>query len=1019
MSLERRMALSPRQPFNRQRVRRISGFQTNTKLRLTTANVGTMTGRSREIVEMFRNRKVDIGCIQEVRYKGQGTRVYGDEEKYKFWWSGSEGRANGVGIMVRESLIEEVIDVKRFDDRMMKIAMVCGRKILHVFSVYAPQQGRPEEEKREFLEKLSDRINEVPEGDLLMVAGDMNSHIGMRQDGFEDVMGCFGFGERNQEGEEMLRLCQEHNLRVMNTYFKKKREQLITYKSGGNESQVDYVMFQKHEEMRMKDCKVIPGEECLTQHRLLCADILIRGMKRRVWKRREKRMKTWKLRDDTQRRIFEEKVSERVERERAEGENVERDRFTNAVLDSAKEICGETKGGRQRYRETWWWNEEVQGAIKEKKMAYKRWQKRRTEEAHEQYRVKRRQAKRAVAIAKDRAWKEWSEYLKTRGGRAKIFRIAKQMKKERKDIVGAKYIKDENGTLKVKEEEVMERWRRYFSSLLNETNAYQLEEEQKIEGPIWGITESMIEKALKNMKADKAPGPSGITSDLLKAAGATGVKGLFQVCETIEEQDEVPVNWGGSFTIPVYKGKGDVLMVDKHRGVRLLEHDMKVYEKTLEWRLREIVNINENQFGFQQGKSTVDAIFIVRQLQEKFRAKKKELFHIFVDLEKAFDRVPREAIVWALRRQKVPERLITLIMALYRNSRSKVRTLAGTSEEFEIGVGVHQGSALSPLLFVVVMQEATRAAREEDMWDLLYADDLVITAESEEEAVRKLHIWKREMETRGLKVNIDKTKMMVVGREPMVRPQRGRYPCGVCGEGVGVNSVWCQGCERWCHQRCSGLRNLRRAGENFRCPTCIRGRAEAQRNLEVGEESVEIVDSFRYLGDTMTSEGGVESAVRDRISSAWNKWRELASLLVNQSIPLKERTKVYCACVRSVLLYAAETWPLTERLEGLLSSCDQRMLRYMAKIRWQDRVTNEEVRERCGVEDIGVRIRGARLRWFGHVKRREENNILRRVYDLEVEGRRPVGRPKKGILTEGKNLFLGEWPCRPDEMSFM
>ena len=118
-------------------------------------------------------------------------------------------------------------------------------------------------------------------------------------------------------------------------------------------------------------------------------------------------------------------------------------------------------------------------------------------------------------------------------------------------------------------------------------------------------------------------------------------------------------------------------------------------------------------------------------------------------------------------------------------------------------------------------------------------------------------------------------------------------------------------------------------------------------------------------------------------------------MLVNQSIPLRERAKVYCACVRPVLLYAVETWALTERLEGLLASCDQRMLRYMTKVRWQDRVTNEEVRERCGVEDLKDRMRRTRLRWFGHVKRREENNILKRVYDLDIGGRRPVGRPKK------------------------
>ena len=83
-------------------------------------------------------------------------------------------------------------------------------------------------------------------------------------------------------------------------------------------------------------------------------------------------------------------------------------------------------------------------------------------------------------------------------------------------------------------------------------------------------------------------------------------------------------------------------------------------------------------------------------------------------------------------------------MALYSNARSMVKTLAGTSDEFGIGVGVNQGSALSPLLFVGVMQEATREARGEGLWDLLYADDLVITAESEEEAVRKFGEWKRD-----------------------------------------------------------------------------------------------------------------------------------------------------------------------------------------------------------------------------------------------------------------------------------
>ena len=132
----------------------------------------------------------------------------------------------------------------------------------------------------------------------------------------------------------------------------------------------------------------------------------------------------------------------------------------------------------------------------------------------------------------------------------------------------------------------------------------------------------------------------------------------------------------------------------------------------------------------------------------------------------------------------MPNHLLALVMALYSNAISRVRTLAGTSDEFEIGV--HQGSALIPLLFVVVIKEATREAIGEGLWDLLYADDLVITAESKEEAVRRSGVWKKEMETRGLKININKTQLMLMSRATAVRPQRGRYPCGVCGK---VNMV--------------------------------------------------------------------------------------------------------------------------------------------------------------------------------------------------------------------------------------
>ena len=141
----------------------------------------------------------------------------------------------------------------------------------------------------------------------------------------------------------------------------------------------------------------------------------------------------------------------------------------------------------------------------------------------------------------------------------------------------------------------------------------------------------------------------------------------------------------------------------------------------------------------------------------------------------------------------------------------------------------------------------------------------------------------------------------------------GRWPCGCCGRGVGANSVLCVACNKWCHQRCSGLRNLRGI-QNFVCPRCTRVEEDDEdedARLIVDGGVLDEVQQFSYLGDVLDCEAGVERAVRSRVAIAWARWREISSLLVNHNIGLRSRGRVYEACVRSALLYGAETWALT------------------------------------------------------------------------------------------------------------
>ena len=121
------------------------------------------------------------------------------------------------------------------------------------------------------------------------------------------------------------------------------------------------------------------------------------------------------------------------------------------------------------------------------------------------------------------------------------------------------------------------------------------------------------------------------------------------------------------------KGKGDALSCGNYRSLKLQEDVMKILEHILNTIIQEQVSINNMQFGFMPGRSTIDAIFILRQVQEKYFQKKKNICFAFVDLEIASDRVPRRILWWAMRKLRIDEWIIQIVKSVCANAHSKVR----------------------------------------------------------------------------------------------------------------------------------------------------------------------------------------------------------------------------------------------------------------------------------------------------------------------------------------------------------
>ena len=220
----------------------------------------------------------------------------------------------------------------------------------------------------------------------------------------------------------------------------------------------------------------------------------------------------------------------------------------------------------------------------------------------------------------------------------------------------------------------------------------------------------------------------------------------------------------------------------------------------------------------------------------------------------------------------------------------------------------------------------------------MYADDVALMALSEEGLQRRVLEWQEQLQKGGLKMNAEKSEVMVSERD-------GRMMVKI---------------------------------------------------VDINGKELQQVDEFKYLGTVVAKEGGTMTAVRQRIKATWCKWREITGVMYDRKIPRKLKSKLHKAIIRPVLLYGAECWAVGKKEEELVTRTEMRMLRRIVGVTLMNKERNEKIRKECGVADIKLKMREARLRWFGHVERREEGRGVKRVMQMEVDGsRRRRGKTKE------------------------
>uniref|UniRef100_A0A8B9X3I9 Reverse transcriptase domain-containing protein n=1 Tax=Bos mutus grunniens TaxID=30521 RepID=A0A8B9X3I9_BOSMU len=501
-------------------------------------------------------------------------------------------------------------------------------------------------------------------------------------------------------------------------------------------------------------------------------------------------------------------------------------------------------------------------------------------------------------------------------------------------------IKDRNGMDLTEAEDIKKRWQEYTEELYKK----DLHDPDNHDGVITDlepdILECEVKWALESITTNKASGGDGIPVELFQILKDDAVKVLHSICQQIWKSQQWPQDWKRSVFIPIPK-KGNAKECSNYRTIALISHGSKVMLKSLQTRLQQYVNreLPDVQAGFRKGRGTRDQIANICWIMEKAREFQKNISFCFIDYAKAFDCVDHNKLWKILKEMGIPDHLICLLRNLYAGQEATVRTGHGTTNWFQIGKGVHQGCRLSPCLFNLYAEyimrntglDETQAGIKiagRNINNLRYADDTTLMAESEEELKSLLMKVKEESEKVGLKLNIQKTKIMASG------------------------------------------------------PTT---------SWEIDGETVETVSDFILLGSKITADGDCSHEIKRCLLLGRKVTTNLDSIFKSRDITLPTKVRLVKAMVFPVVTYGCESWTVKKaerrRMDAFELWCWRRLLR----VPWTARRSNQSILKEIspGISLEGMMLK-LKLQYFGHLMRRVDS-LEKTLMLVGIGGRRRRG----------------------------
>ncbi|KAH7707537.1 reverse transcriptase, partial [Aphelenchoides avenae] len=761
--------------------------------------------------------------------------------------SQNDSTIGGIGFIIHKSLTSSILSIELKSSR------------IGIIQVYAPHSGYSEDAHEDFYAELDLKLAEPACRTIVM--GNFNARTGRGQPG-EGFIGQFSAEQRNSAGHRMTAFTESKKMYVMNTFFEKPRRKRWTWQSadGTTRSEIDYVLCD--DRSCVQNFEVLARFMARSDHKIVRATLLLDlpGMKRKRALLGKKKVP--------------------------------------AEIDPAK-LRAEVRSAN--------WNDSGDSRLNERYEQLEKTLMRCVKTAE----VKRRKANESKIKPETRALLAKLQSLKQSGGRPDECRelsreIRKKLKADYEEhrnkrlveaavarqsvkkckrglaqsqlVTGA--LLDENGALQTERPAVEDVCRAFYTSLFDSKVEVARTEGSPEEHPATPAPISWLEiqDALKTFKNGKAPGPDGVTAEMLKAGGPELWKRISKLFTHCMRHRKIPLKWKESRTVLLYK-KGDPEDLKNYRPICLLPVMYKLFTKVVLNRISAKLDAAQpvEQAGFRSGFSTMDHLQTINQIQERTREKGLRLYLIFIDYEKAFDSIEINAVLNALERQGVERCYIDMLEDVYDGCTTEIK-LFDDGITIPVHRGVRQGDTISPKLFTAALEEIFKQldweARKNcgitiegrHLTHLRFADDIVLIGTSKADVQRRLQELNRASEAVGLRINRSKTKWM----------------------------------------------------EYFK----------TNERIHLGNEEIERVQKYVYLGQELSEDHqkGLHCELSRRIKAAWCSFNSISEVLKKLTDPIR-RAQLFNSTVLPALLYGCETWTLSESLAKRLRSTQHAMKR--------------------------------------------------------------------------------------------